>query len=307
MSWQTPDGDPPPESAAPQPDASVPDPTVPDPDAQTARVPIEGETPAEPAAPPANDAPAPPPAGIVSAQPTGWGSPAQDTAGGAQPDAPLVAWAAPAVPTVVPVPGAEGLVIAGVFSRVVAYAADGLLLGAINVAINGLLGLYDTDRDGAQALIVNVVLIGIDFLYFVGLWTSGLRATLGMRLLGLRVLGAATAGPLSINDAVLRWLALTGAIAIIALVPGIGPYFGFVVIVWILALLITTSTHPLHQGLHDRWARSVVVQPAPGGSGAAFATCLVLIVLVGIVLPVAIYLLAADQIQDILSKIGDSI
>jgi uncharacterized RDD family membrane protein YckC len=205
------------------------------------------------------------------------------------------------------VPGAEGLVIAGVFSRVVAYAADGLLLGAINVAINGLLGLYDTGRDSTQAIIVNVVLIGVDFLYFVGLWTSGLRATLGMRLLGLRILGAATAGPLSINDAVLRWLALTGALAILALVPGVGAYIGFVVLLWTLVLLISTGTHPLHQGLHDRWARSVVVQRAPGGSGAALATCLVLVVLVGVVLPVAIYFLAADQIQEILSKIGDSI
>ena len=56
-------------------------------------------------------------------------------------------------------------------------------------------------------------------LYFVGLWTSGLHATLGMRLLRLRLLNAATAGTLPFNDALLRWIALSGAIAILALVP----------------------------------------------------------------------------------------
>ena len=56
-----------------------------------------------------------------------------------------------------------------------------------------------------------------------------------------------------------------------------------------LILLITTATDPLHQGLHDRWARSVVVQPAPGGSGAAVVTCLVMVVLLFFVLPVALH------------------
>ena len=42
-----------------------------------------------------------------------------------------------------------------------------------------------------------------------------------MRLLRLRVLNAATAGTLPFNDALLRWLGLTGAIGILGLVPGI--------------------------------------------------------------------------------------
>jgi hypothetical protein len=72
-------------------------------------------------------------------------------------------------------------------------------------------------------------------------------------------------------------------------------------------LLITTSTNALHQGLHDRWARSVVVQPAPGGSGLAFATCLVLVVLVGLLMPIALLTIAGDQVRVILSQIGRSI
>ena len=128
-----------------------------------------------------------------------------------------------------------------------------------------------------------------------------------MRLLRLRILGAATAGMLSINDAVLRWLALSGAVSILTLVPGIGPSIALLSVAWVLVLLISTGTNSLHQGLHDRWARSVVVQPAPGGSGAAVVTCLVLVVLFGVVLPLIALALAGDQLQEILSQIGNSI
>ena len=65
--------------------------------------------------------------------------------------------------------------------------------------------------------------------------------------------------------------------------------------------------NPLHQGLHDRWARSVVVQPAPGGSGAAFATCLILVVFVFILLPILALFMAGDQVAHLLSQIGESI
>src|SRR6187455_1405086 len=56
MSWQTPDGDPPPGSAAQPPDAAP----APEPDAETARVPV-AETP-EPEPPPPAASNEPPPA-----------------------------------------------------------------------------------------------------------------------------------------------------------------------------------------------------------------------------------------------------
>jgi uncharacterized RDD family membrane protein YckC len=303
MSRQTPDGDP-----SPQPAASGSDPVTAEPDAETARVPLEPPAPDAASKPPSPPTPPPtstPPPGIISANPVGWTAPPDDTTGAAPPEGPLVAWAAPAPQLAVPV--TEGLVIAGVFSRVVAYSADLLFLAAINRAVVGLLEAYSPRLDASLALVVSGILIGVEFLYFVGLWTSGLQGTLGMRLIGLRVLGAATAGRLSVNDAVLRWLALSGALAIISLVPEIGPYVGLLGLLWLMALLISTSTNRLHQGLHDRWARSVVVQPAPGGSGAAIATCLVLVVFVGVILPAILLALYGDQIQSILSRIGDSI
>jgi uncharacterized RDD family membrane protein YckC len=307
MSSQTPSGEPPLEPTPPPTD-----PVASEPDAVTARVPVpDAAAPdAEPTAPaspaPGELAPAPlePPqasAGLISAQPVG---PAGAQAG-PPPNEPLVAWAAPTGPAAIPV--TEGLVIAGTFSRLVAYSADLLFLGAIGVAVNGALGLFDTGRDGTLALIVAGVLIAVDFLYFVGLWTSGFQATLGMRMLRLRILGANTASTLSLNDGLLRWLALSGAVGILTLVPGLSGFLGLLSLVWLVVLLGTTALNPLHQGLHDRWARSVVVQPAPGGSGAAFATCLILVVFVFILLPILALLLAGDQVAHLLSQIGQSI
>ena len=291
MSSQTPSGEPPPEPAPPEPDA------------ETARVPVDPTQGTPEMIPPqdrADDTPPVPSAGLISAQPT-----ASFGDQPAPPGAPLVAWAAPTGPTAVPV--TEGLVIAGTFMRVVAYVADLLLLGAIGLIVDGALGLFEVGRDANVALLVGGILVGVDFLYFVGLWTSGLQATLGMRMLRLRVVAASSAATLSINDAVLRWLALSGAVAILTLVPGVSGFIGLLSLVWLVVLLGTTAMNPLHQGLHDRWARSVVVQPAPGGSGLAFATCLILVVFVFIVLPIITLFMVSDQVVQILSQIGNSI
>ena len=292
MSWQTPDGDPPPEPAAQSSDAA------PEPDAETARVPV-AETPETEV----------PPAGIISAAPVGWIPPPGDPASPPPADGPLVPWSAPAAPVAATTlgPAAEGVVIARVFPRIVAYFVDVLILGAVGVAVSIPLGLYGPDRDRTVALGVGAALVVVDLLYFVGLWTSGLQATLGMRLLRLRVLNATTAGSLPFNDALLRWLGLTGAIGILGLVPGIDAYIGLIGAVWLLVLLFTTSSDRLRQGLHDKWARSVIVQPAPGGSGLAFATCLVLIVIFGLVLPIAGIALYGDRLREILIEIGNSV
>ena len=293
MSWPTPGGEPP-----PNPNGSTPAATLPEPDAETARVPV---VPAPPLVP---DSPPPPPTGIISASPVGLPGIGQ-SATDRPPDAPVSGWVTPSVQPRPQV--AEGLVIAGVFARLVAYSIDGLFLGSVNLAIFGLLGLYSVDRDETVALAVSIVLVGIDLLYFVGLWTSGWQGTIGMRLLRLRVLGASSAGTLSVNDALLRWLALSGALSILALVPGVGRYIGLLDIAWFFALLFTAVGSPLRQGLHDRWARSIVAQPAPGGSGAALIGCLILVVIVVVVLPIGILAIAGDQIRDLLIKVGESV
>ncbi len=300
MSWQTPDGDPPPDTAAQPPDAAA------EPDAETARVPVVETT--EPEAPlPTSDEP-PAPGGIISAAPVGWIPPPGDAGNAPAADGPVVPWSAPAAPLATAVgPAAEGVVIARVFPRIVAYVVDVLILGALGLAVTIPLGLYNNGGDRTLALVVSAVLVVVDLVYFVGLWTSRLQATLGMRLLRLRVLNAATAGSLPFNDALLRWLGLTGAIGILALVPGIDVYIVQIGAVWIIVLLITTASDRLRQGLHDKWARSVVVQPAPGGSGLAFATCLELVGLSVALLFLGTMAATSDWWRTILSQVGNSV
>jgi uncharacterized RDD family membrane protein YckC len=201
----------------------------------------------------------------------------------------------------------DGVVISGVFTRLVAYAIDGSILAAINIVVEVAAGVFSSSPDPTLAVIVGIGLITVDLLYFVLLWTSGLHATLGMRLMRLQIFGVVDGKTLSLNDALLRWLALTGAIAILALVPSIAGTIGILSVLWLLVLLVTTAANPLRQGLHDRWARSVIVQPAPGGSGLAVIGCLVLIVLFVFVLPIGLLLIAGDAIRDILVQAGQSV
>lgn len=290
MTGQTPEND------TPQPtDPRAAAPAVPDPDVETTRVEVGSSDPVPP--PPSTP-------GVISAKPVGWTDPNAAPSAAPEPGGPAVAWAPPVRQTAQLI---DGLVIAGTFSRLVAYSIDILFLGLVNLAALGALRLLTPDRDGSLDLIVSIAFVVVDLLYFVGLWTSGWHATLGMRLLRLRVLGATTAGTLSLNDALLRWIALSGAVAILALVPRVAGTLGLLSAVWVIVLLVTTATDPLHRGLHDRWARSVVVQPAPGGSGAAVVSCLVIAVLLFVVLPLALVVLAAPQLEDLLRQIGKSI
>ncbi len=96
-----------------------------------------------------------------------------------------------------------------------------------------------------------------------------------------------------------RWLALSGAFGILSLVPSLGPTFATVSLVWLVLLLYSTGMHPLNQGFHDRWARSMVVQPAPGGSGAAVIGCFGLILLTA-AMTLALLAIAGPQLDQFL-------
>jgi len=308
MSWQTPGKDGPSDAGE-----SLANQDIPSPDSETARVPVGPE--AEPVPPrpddvtpltsPADPVPAPPATGLISANPVGWAAPDAEPGSTPASDGAPVAWAAPVRQAAAQV--VDGLVIARTFTRLVAFMIDTLFLTLLNLAAIGALGLFASDRETSLDLVISVAFVVVDFLYFVGLWRSGWHATLGMRLLGLRVLAATTSTTLSFNDALLRWIALSGAVAILALVPRVAGTLGLISALWVIILLVTTAIHPLHQGLHDRWARSVVVQRAPGGSGAAIATCLVIVVLLFIVLPLAFLLVAGPQLRDIMRQIGESV
>ena len=284
MSWQTPGGDPPPES-----------------DTERGRAPW-APAPAEPA-PLAQPATTP---GLISAAPEGLaalqGPPAEAGPG------PVVGWAAPAPPA--PAPGREGWVIAGVGARLVAYFIDSFLLGIVTLVVALAIGAYspeNLERPLSMAtLLATAMTAAITYVYFVGLWRSGGQASLGMRVLKLRVYDAANGATLSMSAAATRWFALFGVPPLLGFVPVVGLYL---ILGWSLVLLIGTGTHPLHQGLHDRWATSVVVRPAGEPSNVWAIGCGLALIFgfIVIIIPIVAVILLGDRVQEILSRVGDSI
>lgn len=121
--------------------------------------------------------------------------------------------------------------------------------------------------------------------YFVLQWSSGARATLGMRLLGLQLGNAADGRTLDRRQAFRRWAAMGDWASILTVVPVIGGLVSLAQLAWYLALLITTANNPRRQGLHDQYAGTAVVQPAGKSNNGLVVGCIALLVIVFVVLP----------------------
>jgi hypothetical protein len=202
--------------------------------ATPAPVPDAADTPASPiisAAPLAGAAGA-------SGAPFASADPAAPAAPGAPPpaaaDAPLVGWTPPG--PAAPVATSDGFVLAGVGARFVAFLLDAVVVaivpGILMILVSDFSGIADAIRAGRsagsaavatpvtmQSVLIELIGLGINFLYFVGLWTSGWRATLGQRLLSIQVADAATGHGLSLAAASKRWLAFGAPLNLLAFVP----------------------------------------------------------------------------------------
>ena len=170
-------------------------------------------------------------------------------------------------------PGPAGLAYADVPNRIMALVIDIIVLSVIGFALAWLFGGLVSepgamDAAGGQLdlvafLVVLVLQLALSFAYFAGLWTS-LGATVGMRLLGLRIGDEADGRSLSWRQALIRWLflglpALLSSLAIY--VPNtIGLILGALGVVWLLLLLYTIAQSPTKQGLQDRYAHTILVK-----------------------------------------------
>lgn len=293
----------PPEEVPPgdAPAGDVPAGDLPGDDVPPGEVPLTEWTPSQPApldvpvpTPPDTTPPAASP--IISASP----SVATDAAApSAAPAGPLVGWETPAPADAAP--GREGYVIAGMGARLVAYFIDSLIVSIIPTVLTLLVVDYqsmiqqaiDASRSGAaagqtavtfpvtpQLILVTLISIALQYLYFVGFWTSGARATLGMRGLRMQVVEAATGGTLSIATATKRFIALGSPLALLILVPALQSAAGVAQFALSLFLFFTAITNDRRQGLHDKWANSLVIRSTTSGDGAVVIGCLVLIVIV---------------------------
>lgn len=183
---------------------------------------------------------------------------------------------------------APGLVYASAGRRLGAWLIDGFIVGIVASLLSLLWWLpilsdpswpyraaYDPEQVYALYQSPVWVLVAVASLLFSGLyfvlgWRLW-RGSPGQRALGVYVGNAADGGRLSWGRAVVRWLAITLApvTVIVSLIPWPGGFIGsalvaVVVSIWQIVLLVTVATNPKRQGLHDRWADSLVVRRANG-------------------------------------------
>jgi uncharacterized RDD family membrane protein YckC len=186
---------------------------------------------------------------------------------------PAGGWAAPPPPVQA---GPAGFVYADVPNRAIAYIIDVILVaivvGIVNAILGGLGLASATIQPGTLNVSINVVglivsaIVGaaISAAYFIYTWTN-MRATVGMRLLGMQIGNAGDGKTLTMDQAVRRWLAiaLPSLLAqILFVIPLIGALLGLVAFGWLIYLIWTTAKSPTKQGFHDIYANSQVVKAA---------------------------------------------
>jgi uncharacterized RDD family membrane protein YckC len=182
------------------------------------------------------------------------------------PQPPVSGWQAPPPAQV---PGAAGFVYADVPNRLIAWIIDVIIIGLIYLVVGivlAIVGLSAGITSGAvnyaATIVFGVVLTVIAIGYFIWAWTS-MRATIGMRALGMQVGNAFDGKTLTMDQAVRRAAALWGpglASSIFGNIPLIGPLISLLAFLWVIYLLYTTATSPTKQGFHDKFANSVVVK-----------------------------------------------
>jgi uncharacterized RDD family membrane protein YckC len=167
---------------------------------------------------------------------------------------------------------ASGLVYADVPNRVIAFIIDAIVIAVIMVLVTivlgaiglaaGVFGSSGGTTLGSIVYAIISVLIGAG--YFVYTWTS-MRATVGMRALGMQIGNAADGATLTQDQAIRRYLALAAPGIVggaLSGLPVIGFLLSLVSLGWVIYLLYTTAQSPTKQGFHDVFAGTMVVKAA---------------------------------------------
>jgi uncharacterized RDD family membrane protein YckC len=187
----------------------------------------------------------------------------------------MPAWTASLTSTA-PTPGPAGLFYADVPNRVFAFIIDAIIVGIVSLVVESVLpsasqvNLNPTSFgdlitiNPVGVLLRAAVGLVISGAYFIYMWTK-MRGTVGMMVIGLQ-LGNETDGKnLTMNQAIYRWAFLFGPSSIAgaaSAAPGIGWLISLVAFIWVVALIVTTAQSPTKQGLHDRYAHTIMVKAA---------------------------------------------
>jgi uncharacterized RDD family membrane protein YckC len=207
----------------------------------------------------------------------------------------------------------EGYVIGGAGARFVAWLIDvlvaSLIPGAVFLFFVDWAGFFRTIFDQIQfdasgrviqgpytnitvpitpdIVLAYLILIGVQFLYFVGFWTSRWQATPGMIGLKMRVVDANTGAGLTLMQAVRRWFAMGWWLSVLFLVPVLQNAVSLAQFGVNLFLFFSMVTDDRRRGFHDKFAGSQVIRSVTSGSGATVVGCLVYIVMVILISVVA--------------------
>lgn len=176
-----------------------------------------------------------------------------------------------------PTPGPAGFFYADVPNRIFAYIIDAIIIAIVNLVIIAIIGAVlgsavNTNINSvnfgavnyATVLVAGVIGIVVNAGYFIYTWTR-MRGTVGMKALGMQVGTETDGATLTTNQAVTRWLLLGGVFSIAQLfnpLPLLGLLLALLALVWVIILLVTTAQSPTKQGLHDRYAHTMVVKAA---------------------------------------------
>jgi uncharacterized RDD family membrane protein YckC len=192
-------------------------------------------------------------------------------------------WSAPPPPAQ-PVAAASGFVYADVPNRAIAYIIDAIILFVINIIVSIVIGailgpatkvsfnsnatdfgnLVTADVNYATVLVTALVSTAINGIYFIWTWTN-MRGSLGQKLLSMQVGNEGDGKTLTTNQAVTRWIFLGAPFGIAGAlnpIPALGILIALAALAWFIALLVTTAQSPTKQGLHDRYAHTMVVKAA---------------------------------------------
>ncbi|HYI21031.1 MAG TPA: RDD family protein [Candidatus Limnocylindrales bacterium] len=226
------------------------------------------------APPPAGQPPQAPPPQAPPPQappPQNWQStpqpPGPPPAGGGQPSG-MPSWTA-GLTDQRPVAGPAGLFYADVPNRAIAMFIDVVAMVIIQfilIAIaNGILGTnlgFVTVPSTASLLVGNLLAFAVWAAYFIYTWVA-LRGTVGMKVLGMQIGHESDGRTLTYQQAAVRFGVLFGPQIVLGLLGAIVPalsVLGLLSFVWLIFVLVTMAQSPTKQGIHDRYARSMVVK-----------------------------------------------
>ena len=175
-------------------------------------------------------------------------------------------WAANITSTA-PQPGPAGYVYGDIPNRVVALIIDVIamlvvffVVGVVAVAILGT----GSNATTTSLLVGNILSYVLWAAYFIYLWVAR-RGTFGMTLLGMQIGSEADGRTLTYGQAATRFAVLFGPQIVVGIVSSFATsltWLGWVSFIWFFVVLYTMATSPTKQGIHDRYAHTMVVKSA---------------------------------------------